>query len=402
MPRTFTEKIFTNISRLDRREIVSYLRSAREQVELQTTILDTMNEAVIALDKSLTVMFANASVHDLLGIEKDAIEDMPLEECLRDSALKQAVQNAGTDAYVTLDVAVMYPRSLTLQLHVIPLGTTREADSNNVNPTPSLLILFRDITREQHRRTETERESRLETLRLLTAGIAHEIGNPLSAIILHAQLMQRSVAELPQSETSDKCADITRVIYDESQRLKRIVGDFLNAVRPLSLSLHPGNICTVLEDILELLQSELDMNNINVEKHFTSLPDILIDEDQLRSVFINVIRNAVDAMDSGGSLSISTHEKGNTVTVVFTDTGTGMTPEELSRVFAPYYTTKADGSGLGMLITQRIMNAHGGTVKLDSTPGKGTTVYLTFPRHYSTERHSLPPPSDISSHNSST
>ncbi len=402
MPQTFTEKIFTNITRLDRREIISYLRSAREQVELQATILDTMNEAVIAMDESHKVIFANASVHDLLGIEKNSVEGMLLYECLRDSDLKCAVQRVGTDAYVSLEVTVTYPRNLTLQLHVIPLSTGRVAQSKNVNPTPVLLILFRDITRERDKRTEDERESRLETLRLLTAGIAHEINNPLSAIILHAQLMQRSVAELPQNETSDKCADITRVIYDESQRLKRIVGDFLNAVRPLSLSLYQGNISAVLDDILDLLQTELDMNNITVERHFTSLPDVLIDEDQLRSVFINVIRNAIDAMDAGGVLSISTHEKGDSVTVIFADTGTGMSPEELIRVFTPYYTTKADGSGLGMLITQRIVNAHGGTVRLDSTPGKGTSVYLTFPRHYSTERHSLPPPADAQAHNSDT
>lgn len=399
MPRSFTEKIFTNIARLDRRDLISYLRSAREQLELLSLILDTMNEAVLALDADQTVLYANAAVLDLLGVKKDDIMNLHVSECLRDIHLKDAVQNTGLDAYFSCTVAVSYPRALFLHLQIIPLESTRKTHAPTAqNPVPTVLLLLRDVTRERHQQTEEERASRLETLRLLTAGIAHEIGNPLSAIILHAQLMQRSVSQLPHSDTTDKCADITRVIYDESQRLKRIVADFLNAVRPLSLSLINANVRTILDETLQLLQSEIDSNDIHVVRVDEAVPDTLIDADQIRSVFINVIRNAIDAMHTrGGTLTIDTHVNGDAIVLTCRDDGIGMSNDELARVFTPYYTTKAHGSGLGMLITQRIMHAHGGAVKVESKQNNGTTVTLTFPLRLPKERQSLPSPPPPSS-----
>ena len=182
------------------------------------------------------------------------------------------------------------------------------------------------------------------------------------------------------------------MINEESARLKRIVADFLNAVRPLSVNFEYSDITYVLDETFQLLNEELKSKNIHLIKDFSEIPKTMFDADQMRSVFINIIKNSIDAMNTGGELIVSLSAKGNWIEISFTDNGCGMDKVQQKRIFDPFFTTKTNGSGLGLLIVQRIINSHNGTVKVDSEPGKGTTITLEIPIRNIPGKKSLPLP----------
>ncbi|MCX7848411.1 MAG: ATP-binding protein [bacterium] len=390
MPRPVTRKLLEHLSRLDREQLEHYLERALHNEHLLRTILDTMAEAVIAVNHHGSALFANATVHDLTGVQPDDIIGRPPSDVLRDPALRDALRAADTNAYLSREVTVTYPRRLCLMLQIIPLPLSSPLPHPD---QPAYLILLRDVSEQHSSSRDRERESRLETMRLLTAGVAHEIGNPLSALILHTQLMARTLKRLPSTPETRELSRINAVLQEESQRLKRIVGDFLNAVRPLSLQLTLGHLNELLDETFELLYSEIESRKVALIKRYSTLPPTLFDRDQLRGVIINIVRNALDAMPNGGTLTVTARNHGDWIELCFSDDGCGIPPDKFSQLFKPFFTTKPHGSGLGLLMAQRVTHAHGGTIRLQSQPGRGTDVFLELPVRHTVDRRSLPSPS---------
>jgi len=392
MPRTVTRKVLEHLPRLEREQLEHYLDRAVRSEHLLRTILDTMAEGVIAVNREGTAVFANASLYDLTGARPDDVIGHAPAEAVRDGALRAALLHADTNAYVSREVSVTYPRRLHVMMQIIPLGSDHAAMKAPDADEPAYLILLRDISDERSTSRARERASRLETMRLLTAGVAHEIGNPLSAIILHTQLMERTLARMPVTKDVRELRRINAVVQDESQRLKRIVGDFLNAVRPLTLQLTLGQINELLDETCELLYSEIEARKVALIKHYDTVPATLFDRDQMRGVIINIVRNALDAMPDGGTLTVSTRSRGDWIELSFGDDGCGIAADKLPQVFKPFFTTKPHGSGLGLLMVQRVINAHGGTVRVQSEAGRGTDVHIELPVRRTADTRSLPSP----------
>ncbi len=390
MQSDYSKKIVGHISSLDRKQIESLVRKSIMNEQFLALILNSMMEAIIAVDETGTVIFANSSAYDLTGINSKNLLDKPLINNIRDAALKEILQKTDLESFYTFEVKVKYPRLLSLVVQTIPIQKEIAASSGNNNLT--CLVLIRDATYECTQNTTKARETRLETMRLLTAGVAHEIGNPLGAIILHTQLMDRIFQRMEDTPEMDELKQINHVINEESARLKRIVADFLNAVRPLSTKFEFTDITNVFDETFLLLNEELKNKKITLIKDFYDVPKTMLDADQMRSVIINIVRNAIDAMDNGGELIVSLNNKGNWIEITFSDTGDGMDEALLERIFDPFFTTKTNGSGLGLLIVQRIINSHNGTVKIDSSPDKGTTITIELPVRNVSGKKSLPLP----------
>ncbi len=389
MARTFTQKIVNYLPKLERAQIEQYLERSLSKEQFLSRILDTIMEGVIAVTREGTIVYANRTIYDVLGISAEEAVGTSLPDCFRDAALREAIRSLDYDAYVSIEVSINYPRRLILVVQVIPLP---EATQGGEDSDPSYLLLFRDVSYEHSAHGIRERKSRLETLRLLTAGVAHEIGNPLSAIILHTQLMDRMLQRMPETEEVSEIERINSVINEESSRLKRIIGDFLNAVRPLSIKLQRGNVSELIEEVFELLYTELNKKDIAVIKSFDTSLETLFDPDQLRSVIINIVRNAMDAMPDGGTLIVVLRARGDWLELSFKDDGCGMDTQTLARVFEPFYTTKPHGSGLGLLIVQRIVNAHGGSIRIESFMNEGTTITVELPVRLTSSKRPLPSP----------
>lgn len=387
MQSDYSKKIVQHLSNLERHQLETLLRNSVKNEQFLSNIINSIPEAIVVISRSGKVIFANSMVYDLMGIHVNEIINKSLIENIRDAALKEKLLRTDQKSFYTFNVNVKYPRLLSLDVQTIPLSF----NSTEKNK-PSCLITIRDATYEQTQNTKKSRETRFETMRLLTAGVAHEIGNPLSAIILHTQIMDRILKKVDGSDEINELKQINRVINEESARLKRIVADFLNAVRPLSVNFEFSDITYVLDETFQLLNEELKSKNIRLIKDYSDVPKTMFDADQMRSVFINIIKNAIDAMSDNGELVVAVTAKGNWIEISFSDNGQGMDSARLKRIFDPFFTTKTNGSGLGMLIVQRIINSHNGTVKVNSAPGEGTTVILEIPIRNIPGKKSLPLP----------
>ena len=216
----------------------------------------------------------------------------------------------------------------------------------------------------------------MNALTLLAAGVAHEIGNPLNSLNIHLQLIEREARELDGAELQDS----VEVARAEVNRLDSIISQFLRAIRPTRPQLRPENVNSIVEEAVRFFAPEIKDRDIVVEQELRSdLPLVDIDRDQMKQAFYNVIKNSFEAMKSRGSLRIRTDKDDSHVIIKFTDTGGGISPENLSRVFEPYFTTKTSGTGLGLLIVRRIVREHGGELSIESSEGKGLALTIRLP-----------------------
>jgi signal transduction histidine kinase len=228
------------------------------------------------------------------------------------------------------------------------------------------------------RRIEDERTS---SVLLLAAGVAHELGNPLNSLTIHLQLIERKLRKLKASKDAESLSESLRICRDEVTRLDGIISNFLEAIRPRPPDLAETNVAEVLADVLRFQQREFADRRVVVEAETPdSLPTVMADRNQLKQVFFNLTKNAMEAMQPGGKLKIKSRADDESVFLLFGDSGSGIKQEDLVRLFQPYHTTKPGGHGLGLMIVQRIMREHGGQVGLESKEGLGTIVTLQFPR----------------------
>jgi signal transduction histidine kinase len=192
--------------------------------------------------------------------------------------------------------------------------------------------------------------------------------------------MQRHAAKVP-AKLRARLEESVKVARGEVARLDNIITQFLRAIRPQPIHPEPADLNAVLNESLEFLEVEIQDRDILVEKTLAAqMPLLQLDCDQIKQAIYNICRNAFQAMKAGGILRVSTSFDATHASLIFADTGGGIAPENITRIFEPYFTTKTGGNGLGLLIVRRIVRAHGGEVVLESSPGRGLTVTIRLPR----------------------
>jgi len=214
----------------------------------------------------------------------------------------------------------------------------------------------------------------------LAAGVAHEIGNPLNSLNIHLQLLTRSLDRIEDEELRAETEELLNVAAGEIKRLDSIVANFLRAVRPVPLAVVELDVKRLLTEVLEFMRAEIEARRVLVEAAWADdVPSVSGDVDQLKQACYNLIKNAVQAMSEGGVLRVGCKTREDFLEVSFADTGGGLTPEELGQMFEPYYTTKPGGTGLGLLIVERIVRSHGGELGIETAPGTGTVFTIRLP-----------------------
>src|SRR6266545_266621 len=223
---------------------------------------------------------------------------------------------------------------------------------------------------------EMERGERLATVGNMAAAVAHELRNPLNAVSMGIQRLRVEFEPAPREEY----LRMVDLIQGEVRRLNTIVEEFLSLARPMPLKREPIIVAALLEEVLGLVESEAREAGIAVVREIPSgLPVLHADRDRLKQVLLNLVLNAIQAMPSGGTLEIGAAAAGGTLTVTVADTGSGIAPELLPKVFEPYVTTKTKGLGLGLAIVRRIIEAHGGSIEAVSEPGRRTSFRFALP-----------------------
>ncbi|MEY2525629.1 MAG: hypothetical protein QOE73_400, partial [Verrucomicrobiota bacterium] len=283
---------------------------------------------------------------------------------------------------VSRDIEIFYPANRFINFYIVPLMIERRSAEEKIDTSAERVgyaMILRDITESRRSVQQTIESERLNALTLLAAGVAHEIGNPLNSLNIHLQLMERRVGNLesPTREELQESIDIARA---EIGRLDSIVTQFLRAIRPSKPQLHPENINTIVDESVRFFAPEIQDRDIVVEQELRSdLPLLELDGEQMKQAFYNIIKNSFEAMKRRGVLHIRTDRDDTHVLVSFTDTGGGISAENLSRIFEPYFTTKSTGTGLGLLIVRRIVREHGGELSVESSEGKGLTLTIRLP-----------------------
>lgn len=223
---------------------------------------------------------------------------------------------------------------------------------------------------------EMERGERLATVGNLAAAVAHEIRNPLNAVSMGIQRLRVEFEPAPR----EVYLRIVDLVQGEVQRLNSIVEEFLSLARPMSLKREPVILAALLDEVLGLVESEASGGCVAVVREIPAgLPVLHADRDRIKQVLLNLVLNAIQAMPAGGTLEIGAAAAGGTLTVTVADTGSGIGPDVLPRVFEPYVTTKAKGLGLGLAVSRRIVEAHGGTIEAESEPGRPTRFRFALP-----------------------
>jgi two-component system sensor histidine kinase HydH len=238
------------------------------------------------------------------------------------------------------------------------------------------IILCRDLTEVQSLKRELETSRRLASLGRLAAGVAHEIRNPLSSIKGFATYFKERYRDNPDDQKTSE------IMIQEVDRLNRVITQLLEFARPPVIQKKRASLQSLIQHSLKMIERQGSAKGIQVLSHLsTDVRELDLDPDGINQVLLNLYLNAIEAMERGGTLTVSLYreERSPWVKIMVSDTGTGISKEDLEHVFDPYFTTKQTGTGLGLAIVHKIIEAHGGEVRVESEIGRGTAVSVLLP-----------------------
>lgn len=376
------DKILGRLDDLDSVNLANLVQRLARERRLLETVFNTIQDGILVIDENGIVQYANSAGLRLIGLKPKEVGSALLWKVVPD--LGRAVDfhyskegMESLDRMISQEMELTYPERRYVRFYMVPLNE-RVGNAQD----RGYAVVLSDITEEKTSTKELIENERITSIMNLAAGVAHELGNPLNSLNIHLQLISRELRKMRDSKAREKLEGQLAICEDEVKRLDGIIEHFLEAVRPRSPDLDAEfDLQTGLAEVLNVQGKELENKGIIVDVEVTSLlPPILADRNQIKQVLFNLLKNAMEALEPGGTIEIRTWSDDEFVTMQISDNGTGISQEVLPRIFQPYFTTKPEGHGLGMMIVQRIMRDHGGDIGIESQPGLGTRITLRFPR----------------------
>lgn len=372
--RRFIQKALKKIELLSSEQVRDLLDLLSVENERLENVLNSMTDGILVADEGHNLLLANKAAERLLPMMVGENQERPLWLAIDDEEISDFLKKAlrandrVEDRQFTLDRSGPL-RTLSLSIMAL-VGSGRVRGS---------LIHVEDVTERKSREARLRRAESLAALSTLSAGVAHEIKNPLASISIHIQLMKKATKACRMNEQGN-VGHYLDVLAEEVERLNHIVVDFLFAVRPMNFEPEVADLNAFLSSIMEFMGAELRQSGIlPILELEEGLPPMPFDPRLLKQAILNLVKNAIAAMPSGGELTMSTARQGDDVAISVTDTGTGIDEETLQKIFEPYFTTRETGSGLGLTLVFKIAREHGGEIQVTSKPGIGSTFTITIP-----------------------
>ena len=374
MKSGFLDKLITRLDQVEPEDVQRLImRLVREKGFLES-VFEALQEGVMILDPEAQITYVNKACSRIFGIDPAKSIGQTLAATVRGFDWDKL---ADPDRIVSRDMEILYPEQRHLNFYLSPIRGEVEDDDHMLG----YVLLVRDITVSRKQAEENVESEKLNALTLLAAGVAHEIGNPLNALDIHLQLLNRKLNKLPGDQQQDLSHHL-ETAQGEIRRLDTILKQFLQAIRPTQPERESLQIHDLLRDTLTILAAELEQRHVKVSLDLASVAPLLqLDGGQIKQALYNLLKNAFQSLPaSGGQIDILSRVTDYEVTLTISDHGSGIPPEVMGSLFEPYQSTKKSGSGLGLLIVRRIVREHGGEIEIESKAGEGTTVTISLPR----------------------
>ncbi len=355
--------------------LVQSYRATRASLSRIKAFSDNVVEHVpiglLALDQQGKIAAFNKGAESILQLSAPEVIGQEAQKLLPAELLEEINRSQNQDGVIEKEI-----ECTTADGKIVPLeiGASSLKDENDV--FLGNVLLFKDLTEVRTLRREVAMSQRLASVGRLAAGVAHEIRNPLSSIKGFATYFKERYPDRPEDQQT------AGIMIQEVDRLNRVVGQLLEFAKPVPVKPKPVSLQTLLTDSIKLIRDRAAEKDISIQTQNNSRVDeVRIDPDRINQVLLNLYLNAIDSMESGGELTveISTDGQRRHVVIQVSDTGRGISRENLTKIFEPYFTTKSTGTGLGLAIAHNIIEAMGGKITAESDKGVGTTFSIRIP-----------------------
>ncbi len=338
---------------------------------LTSSVLENMSEAVIVLDKEGRITLFNKTAEILFRVNSESVignEISFIYNGLLDFVLAKIKNLKDTTTNFEKQIAIN-EEDRFLSFSVSQLI---DPDTQQVNFT----IVIKDLTETKRLEDEAKRNEKLSAMGELASGVAHEIRNPINAIGMIAQRLNKEFLPI---ENQNEYIDITKLLRAEVNRINKIITQFLSYAKPIDLMLIPTDTKKYFEDIYHLFEDQAKQKNIKFVLHSNNSFSVKIDQDLIKQSLMNILQNAFDAVGKDGEVILNYFRLKNDLVIEIKDNGSGISPEQQKKIFDLYFTTKKDGNGLGLSISQKIIIQHNGSIGVYSKLNNGTTFKIILP-----------------------
>jgi PAS domain S-box-containing protein len=341
------------------------------------SLLDHIQDSIKIVEKDRTIVFINKAAQETIGkrlantIGNKCYKEFwhregPCPHCMMDETFKSGKHQSAT---VKLEEEGKGP--VALELSTFPI-------KDSTGEVVFGIEILRDVSERELLMNELVQTRALAIMGKYSAELTHEIKNPLNSIAIQIHLMQK-LAERAEARLQNEMQDIIRVLKEEVDRLNNLSREYLQISKAPPLELQKCSLHAVLNTVFDLMQPLISLSHIELKTCIdTEIPDVLIDSNKLKQVFINIINNAVEAMPAGGTLTVSMQHTSASVMLSFEDTGPGIPQENKDNIFQPFFSTKSIGSGLGLTVAKNIVEAHGGVIWFERQE-HGSTFFVQLP-----------------------
>lgn len=353
-------------------ELEQAYRRVEELKQYHERIVRSLRTGVVVTDRELRITSTNPAAETHWGLLPEATRGRPLPELPLGALLAEKLGSLDrlVDATLVQLEAVALDDRLT-DITVAPLQNER-------GQALGLVVALEDVTEAVRTKEALIRNERLAAIGRMSAHVTHEVRNPLSSIGLNAELLEDLTTKLEGPNGAESQA-LCRAIVREVDRLSAITEEYLRFARLPRPELREEAPETLLASLASFVRRDCEAAGVKLQLVLPALPKIHLDADQIRQAVLNLLRNAKESMPQGGELTLSAEHVDDTLIIHVRDTGVGIAPENVARIFDPFYSTKLTGTGLGLALTQQIVAEHGGQIRVNSKVGVGSDLSIVLP-----------------------